>query len=348
MSKNNEYAVNNYNIRPNNSVKTRIEWLDIAKGLGVFLVVIGHLWYNCLFPVVNQIIYSFHMPMFFVLSGFVFKKGQLKLGSFIVAKSKRLLLPTFIFFVLGVIALIISKASLITILKTFFFIEGFCPLNAPCWYFITLFQLLVIAYFFNLDKLSFLFKGIVILVVLILGFFVYEFEIFLPFGINRTIISLVFFTIGSMIGQANRENKKIQKTYLKVLTCLVFIILWLLFGVVLNGKVSFYQMDIGNYCYFIIAGVCGSIVFIEFSKLLQNTKILKRFLIKTSQNSILIIGTHYFIVYIFKQVMGNFNLFGTWQYSLIVLCFSFVTILIYNFLGVFFKKHFPAITGDVK
>ena len=27
--------------------QTRIEWLDIAKGLGVLLVVIGHLWYKC-------------------------------------------------------------------------------------------------------------------------------------------------------------------------------------------------------------------------------------------------------------------------------------------------------------
>ena len=328
--------------------KTHIEWLDIAKGLGVLLVVIGHLWYNCLFPIVNTIIYSFHMPMFFILSGFVFKKGNSKFGSFITSKIKRLILPTLIFFVLGVIALLFFNESFLTIIKEFFFLEGICPYNSPCWYFITLFQLLVISYFLNLDRRSFLFKGIVLGIAFILGFVVYEFKIFIPFGINRTIISLVFFVVGSMLGQANRENKKISKTYFKAIVIIALMAAWILFGVILNGKISFYRMDIDNYFFFIISGISGSIVFIELSKLLQKIKWIKRFFIKTSDNSILIIGTHYFIIFIFECIMDLFGLFRTWQYCLIVVCFSIVTILIYNFFGVFFKKYFPVITGDIK
>ncbi len=330
------------------NVKPRIEWLDIAKGLGVLLVFIGHFWYKCSFPIVNQIIYSFHMPMFFVLSGFIFKKSNLKFELFVVSKIKRLLLPTFIFFLLGTSVLFLfSKNSYIAILKEFLFLEGMCPFNDPCWYFITLFQLLIISYFLNLDKLPFLCKSFIIIISFILGFILYEFNIFIPFGINRTIISLVFFSVGSILGQAHREGTGILKPYSKVLIigCLM---LWIFCGVILNRKVSFYYMSIGNYFYFIIAGVCGSALFIELSKQLQKAKRIKRFLIKTADNSILIIGTHYFVKVVFEKIMSRFGLFGTWQYCLIVLCFSFVTILIYNYIGAFFKKHLPAITGDMR
>ena len=186
------------------------------------------------------------------------------------------------------------------------------------------------------------------IVAFILGLIVYKFDIFIPFGINRTIISLVFFTLGSMLGQANREGKKIQNTYLKGLTIAGCLPLWILCGVILNGKISFYSMDIGNYFFFIISGICGSILFIELSKFLQKTKTIKSFFIKTADNSILIIGTHYFVKYIFETIMSFFDLFKTWQYSLLILVFTVLIILIYNFIGVFFKRFFPAITGNMK
>lgn len=330
------------------NVNTRIEWLDIAKGLGVLLVVIGHFWYKCPFPMINQIIYSFHMPMFFILSGFVYKNGILDFGLFVITKTKRLLVPTFFFFLLGAgFLFLFSENSYITILIQFLFLKGKCPFNAPCWYFITLFQLLIISYFLHLDKLSFLHKSFIIIISFILGFAVYEFNIFIPFGLNRTIISLVFFCIGSMFGKAHREGKTFSNPSLNVLTigCLVF---WILCGVILNGKVSFYSMSLGNYFYFIIAGICGSMLFIELSKQLQKAKIIKSFLIKTANNSILIIGTHYFVRTIFEKIMSYLGLFGTWQYCLIVLCFSIVTILIYNYIGAFFTKYFPAITGHMQ
>lgn len=50
---------------------SRIEWVDIAKVLGVILVICGHLLYATNFDVINKMIYSFHMPMFFTLSGYV-------------------------------------------------------------------------------------------------------------------------------------------------------------------------------------------------------------------------------------------------------------------------------------
>lgn len=49
------------------STKKRLEWVDIAKGIAVILMVVGH-------EVKNQsiiaLIFSFHMPLFFILSGY--------------------------------------------------------------------------------------------------------------------------------------------------------------------------------------------------------------------------------------------------------------------------------------
>jgi len=42
----------------------RIDWLDIAKGLTILLVIIGH----SVGELLRDVIYSFHMPLFFVLS----------------------------------------------------------------------------------------------------------------------------------------------------------------------------------------------------------------------------------------------------------------------------------------
>lgn len=51
--------------------KQRIEWIDIAKGIAILLVIIGH---TVKFGSLSRnIIFSFHMPLFFILSGYTFR-----------------------------------------------------------------------------------------------------------------------------------------------------------------------------------------------------------------------------------------------------------------------------------
>ncbi len=45
----------------------RIEWVDIARGIGIILVILGHIGIGK----VGKFIYSFHIPLFFFLSGFL-------------------------------------------------------------------------------------------------------------------------------------------------------------------------------------------------------------------------------------------------------------------------------------
>ena len=76
--------------------KKFIQWVLIAKGVGIILVVIGHFspesspaYWN----VVNKMIYTFHMPLFFILSGYLFHSGRYSYPELLKAKTRRLLLP---------------------------------------------------------------------------------------------------------------------------------------------------------------------------------------------------------------------------------------------------------------
>jgi acyltransferase len=56
----------------------RDDSIAIAKALGIILVVIGHSTYNAGYQdEVKKFIYMFHMPLFFILSGYFFKMKSL-------------------------------------------------------------------------------------------------------------------------------------------------------------------------------------------------------------------------------------------------------------------------------
>ena len=55
-------------------MKKRLEWIDLAKGIGIILMIIGHM--PSIPSAVHNWIFSFHMPLFFFLSGYMFKKKK--------------------------------------------------------------------------------------------------------------------------------------------------------------------------------------------------------------------------------------------------------------------------------
>ena len=80
----------------------RIEWIDYAKFIAICLVVIGHI---TVFPFkIRELIFTFHMPFFFALSGiFIINSKQLT-WQFVVKKIKSLIVPYFCFGVILVLA----------------------------------------------------------------------------------------------------------------------------------------------------------------------------------------------------------------------------------------------------
>lgn len=74
-----------------------VKWVNIAKGIAIFLVVYGHVidgladsgYTFASYEVQHGIIYSFHMPLFFFLSGLFFD-NMLKRELLTVIKSRAL------------------------------------------------------------------------------------------------------------------------------------------------------------------------------------------------------------------------------------------------------------------
>lgn len=85
------------------TTKYRLQYIDIAKGIGIFLVVLGHVYRG---NVVQNWLYSFHMPLFFFISGWlyngnkVFKSGYI---TFIKKKARRFLVPYMVFILMNYI-----------------------------------------------------------------------------------------------------------------------------------------------------------------------------------------------------------------------------------------------------
>ena len=67
---------NNFILPKKIDYSKRILWVDVAKGIGIFLIVLGHIIKKSPNPEINQAIYSFHVPFFFILSGIVFHRKE--------------------------------------------------------------------------------------------------------------------------------------------------------------------------------------------------------------------------------------------------------------------------------
>lgn len=83
--------------------RIRLDYLDIAKCLTIFLVIMGHCGSNLSRPFYRCVLYTFHMPLFFIVSGITVRKHQttkydLKHYKDLIIKNlKALIIPYFLF-----------------------------------------------------------------------------------------------------------------------------------------------------------------------------------------------------------------------------------------------------------
>jgi len=102
----------------------RVQWVDVARGVGIILVVLGHVLRGLhdagliadgpAFARVDAAIYLFHMPLFFALSGMFFERGILRRGlwSSIPPRMESLLYPIIVWsYVLAFSKLVAGNAA---------------------------------------------------------------------------------------------------------------------------------------------------------------------------------------------------------------------------------------------
>ena len=68
-------------------MKNRIKFLDIAKGIAILAIIAGHTGPDW----VKQFVFTFHVPIFFIISGYFLKEGNDVV--FVKKKLKQLLTP---------------------------------------------------------------------------------------------------------------------------------------------------------------------------------------------------------------------------------------------------------------
>lgn len=121
--------------------ENRVTQLDIVKGIGIILVIFGHLAER------NQIsrilVYSFHMPLFFAISGYLSKPTTIK--EIFKKGIRKLVLPTYLILTLDclirVVESLLSLNSWPSISEWIngLLIHGGVLWNLPVWFLMTLF-----------------------------------------------------------------------------------------------------------------------------------------------------------------------------------------------------------------
>lgn len=197
----------------------RIEFIDIARGIGILLVVLGHNDFGYISPFAHQVIYSFHMPLFFFLSGY-FLNAATGFGDFVVKRFNSLLKPYYftifmVYFMSISFGIMGFQTALRRIVKSLY-ASGYYLDWVQLWFLPHLFVVSLYAFVFY--KLTarlgnrFLRWAVLILTLLVASLFLQSFYPFsvsifgrsytlfgLPFSLDLMLLSGFFFILGGEI-----------------------------------------------------------------------------------------------------------------------------------------------------
>lgn len=153
--------------------KKRIDYIDIARGIAIILMVIGH----CCKGFDRKIIFSFHMPLFIIVSGMFFKEDR-KFKDTIIKLFKKLIIPYCIsIFFVHILRSFIYNESFNIILVLEKIVLGYTDLSidytvSALWFIPFFIMCQIIFYIINkISKNDDLLKSIICLLCTFVGFF---------------------------------------------------------------------------------------------------------------------------------------------------------------------------------
>jgi fucose 4-O-acetylase-like acetyltransferase len=333
----------------------RILWIDYSKTIGIFLVILGHI---KIAPEYSQFIYSFHMPLFFIISGFLEKNKSIK--ETIIVGLKTLLIPYLIMYLLSFIIWIPSRilwhkelyeneamlnGLVLKPLVGMLFGVGYdtrysTMMNIPLWFLFGLFFVKIIH-----SVLIKIFRGKAILYVIasigIIGlvYLLKQTGVDLLFSIDSAIMTFPFFATGYLCKKFNGLNSKIV---------LNIIIINISFGLTLllckyNGRIDINGFNYGkNIIIFYISGISGTVMTICISMLFN-----KRLKIITiiSNGTIFILAFH---SYFAAMVIRIIRMYGQGLNLVVGITISVITLLSMVIPIIIVRKYMPIIIGKRK
>ncbi len=238
----------------------RIEFVDIAKIVGMFLIIYGHTLRG---GMLTTWLYSFHVPLFFFLSGVTFHYESYQLKEFIMKRLKVLLFPFLIWALISIV--------IFTIISDFVFVEsslcfgktnpfvnilmGYCDVNSPLWFlpclFITeLLMWFVIKIYYRIGKWFCLWVGLISLVVCSAWPIMNEKEIF--WNVHTAVIILPFSMLGYLFGE---KLDRVPFTLKGFGIAFVFTIGGGLIGTLFNHQIGYLGCCYGNPILFYLSAI---------------------------------------------------------------------------------------------
>lgn len=283
--------------------KNRIEWIDIAKAFGIILVIVGHtVGYR---THIQNIIFSFHMPLFIILSGYTFSENNSPKD--ILGKTwldiKRLIGPTLLTILIGILLTLISWKTfdistiidvMVSNAKALFWASGVPVYNSPnigaLWFLISLFWARLIARFvtafFSYENAIILLCGMGLIGVLLGG------RLCLPQNFDVTFAMLFFFAIGMLW----KKYQEIISKY-SILILLVSMVIYsylLLQDVYLEMAARSYPLGLVSF----VEAICGTFICCKMAEVASNIKFINKIFAYIGNGTLLILCIHHLDSYL--------------------------------------------------
>jgi fucose 4-O-acetylase-like acetyltransferase len=329
-----------------NQHKLRLHYLDYAKGLGILLIVFGHVVQN--FNNIKSIesFINYEVSIFFVVSGglFLFTDSKnLPFNKYFQKKIQSLVIPYILFSIinsvmkLGVL-FITNKLNNQTIKDeiTAFLITG----NGTVWFLITLFIIEICFYLIYHNIKKDVYKYILAILLAIIPFLITRtYNVFLIFAL-RILLGLGYYIFGYWFFKYIKQYEGIP-LYIGVIFVCIGILLSR-FGVVESYFGGYYKNIVitipSN-----LFNICGWIF------IFMNVKRRFRLLLYIGKNSLLIMLLHpiilLFFTYPFSKLFTKINL----KMQITTSTMMFIFIILIEIPCIFIvNKYFPFIIGKKK
>ncbi|MGN1337712.1 MAG: acyltransferase family protein [Candidatus Coprovivens sp.] len=315
--------------------KKRVNYIDIAKGISIICIILGHLGIKS----IDKVVFTFHVPIFFIISGY-FLNDKINNREFIKSKFNRLIIPYFficlVIIILGSTIGIMKGEFLSSLIKwcyASFYGSGitynepfYIPQIGALWFLLALFWSSIF-----LKKILDYNKDVRFLIVAFIFLFGYfSKKIFwFPFSIQAGACATLFMYIGYLLKQSSEIIDKISEET-KIFIIIFCFLTWFYF---IKNFLSFEfsTCDFGRGIFDIIGSLCACVCIITLSKFIEySTNYLSKILCFFGKNSLLVLFVHIVELNLFQWegVIGNVPL-AYQAYVILVLKLVFILTCVY-------------------
>ena len=210
-------------------MQKRIEWVDFSKGIAILLVIIGHTIGN---PIIRGVIFSIHMPLFFIVSGYTNRcsENMIDYRNRLKTAALHLLVPAYcIYFIRLLLYIFINQKSypLPDVLFTPLFASGvevkignmIVPAFGMMWFLVVLFGVRIL-YEFLAMKCKGMKLTILCIIVSLFGMVIGQIQ-FLPLNFDLIMATLIFFHIGQILKSYKFYKAKAMAYFIAAITWII-------------------------------------------------------------------------------------------------------------------------------